>query len=52
MPENNAAVTPAEEKNEQLSPKDRLKEITAGIEEGIKQLFQTDKYKQYLNNIH
>ena len=51
MPENNAAVTPAEEKNEQLSPKDRLKEITAGIEEGIKQLFQTDKYKQYLNTM-
>lgn len=51
MPENKTAEVPAEEKTEQLSPKERLKEITANIEEGIKQLFDTDKYKQYLKTM-
>ena len=31
--------------------KDRLKEITASIEDGIKNLFQTDKYQQYLRTM-
>ena len=29
--------------------KERLKEITDGIEQGIKELFQTDRYRQYLS---
>ena len=31
--------------------KDRLKEITASIEDGIKDLFQSDKYQQYLRTM-
>lgn len=31
--------------------KDRLKEITASIEDGIKDLFQSEKYKQYLSTM-
>ena len=30
---------------------DRLKEITAGIEQGIKDLFESDKYKSYLQTM-
>ena len=30
------------------SGKERLKEITAGIENGIRELFQSEKYRQYL----
>ena len=30
----------------QISSKDRLKEITDSIESGIKDLFDSDKYKQ------
>ena len=33
------------------SNKDRLKEITASIEDGIKDLFQSDKYMQYLRTM-
>ena len=33
------------------SNKDRLKEITASIEDGIKGLFQSDKYMQYLRTM-
>ena len=33
------------------SSKDRLREITAGIEEGIKQLFDSEKYAQYLQTM-
>ena len=51
MPENKVAETPAEEKTEQLSPKERLKEITDKIEDGIKQLFDTDRYRQYLKTM-
>ena len=29
--------------------KERLKEITDGIEQGIKELFQSDRYRQYLS---
>ena len=31
--------------------KERLKEITDSIEKGIKELFQSDKYKQYLTTM-
>ena len=33
------------------SNKDRMKEITDSIEVGIKELFETDKYKQYLSTM-
>ena len=33
------------------SNKERLKEITDSIEKGIKELFESDKYKQYLMTI-
>ena len=33
------------------SNKDRLREITASIETGIKELFQSDKYAQYLRTM-
>ena len=35
----------------QISSKDRLKEITDSIESGIKDLFDSDKYKQYLTTM-
>jgi len=31
--------------------KERLKEITDSIEKGIKELFESDKYKQYLTTM-
>ena len=34
---------------ETQSNKQRLKEITDGIEQGIKELFQSDRYRQYLS---
>ena len=36
---------------EKQSGKDRIKEITAGIEQGIKDLFESDKYRQYLTTM-
>ncbi|MBQ7299811.1 MAG: DUF4316 domain-containing protein [Clostridia bacterium] len=33
---------------EKQSNKDRIKEITAGIEQGIKELFESDRYRNYL----
>lgn len=33
------------------SNKDRLKEITDGIEQGIKELFTSEKYMQYLRTM-
>ena len=33
------------------SNKDRIKEITAGIEQGIKELFESDRYRQYLSTM-
>ena len=33
------------------SMKDRLREITDGIEQGIKELFESDKYRQYLTTM-
>ena len=33
------------------SPKDRLKEITDSIERGIEELFDSDRYKQYLQTM-
>ncbi len=36
---------------EQKSSKDRLREITDSIEQGIKNLFESDKYKQYLRTM-
>ena len=36
---------------EQKSSKDRLREITEGIEQGIKDLFESEKYRQYLRTM-
>ena len=36
---------------EKQSSKDRIKEITAGIEEGIKNLFESEKYRKYLTTM-
>ena len=36
---------------EQKSSKDRLREITDSIEQGIKDLFESDKYRQYLRTM-
>lgn len=33
------------------SNKERLKEITEGIEKGIQELFESDKYRQYLSTM-
>ena len=36
---------------EKQSNQDRLKEITASIEDGIKELFQSESYAQYLQTM-
>ena len=36
---------------ENQTSKDRLREITAGIEEGIKELFQSERYTRYLQTM-
>ena len=36
---------------EKISNKDRIKEITAGIEQGIKDLFESDRYRKYLSTM-
>ena len=36
---------------EKMSNKDRIKEITAGIEQGIKDLFESDRYRKYLSTM-
>ena len=36
---------------EKQSNKDRIKEITAGIEQGIKDLFESDRYRKYLSTM-
>ena len=36
---------------EKQSNKERLKEITAGIEKGIQELFQSDRYRNYLSTM-
>ena len=36
---------------EKQSNKERLKEITAGIEKGILELFQSDRYRNYLSTM-
>lgn len=36
---------------EKLSNKDRLRQITENIEDGIKELFESDKYRQYLSTM-
>ena len=36
---------------EKQSNKDRLKEITDSIENGIKELFESEKYKNYLRTM-
>lgn len=44
--------TPPEvEQTEKKSNKERLKDITDSIENGIKELFESDKYKQYLQTM-
>ena len=37
------------ENSERQTNKERLKEITDGIEQGIKELFEIDKYRTYLS---
>ena len=37
---------------EKQSNKDRIKEITAGIEQGIKELFESDRYRKYLTTMN
>ena len=36
---------------EKKTNKERLREITEGIERGIQELFETDKYRQYLSTM-
>lgn len=36
---------------EKMNVKERLKDITDSIEQGIKELFESDKYKQYLSTM-
>ena len=36
---------------EKQSNKERIKEITAGIEQGIKELFESDRYRKYLTTM-
>ena len=36
---------------EKQSSKDRIKEIIAGIEQGIKELFESDRYRKYLTTM-
>ena len=37
--------------NENVSTKDRIKEITDKLEKGIKELFEGDKFREYLNTM-
>ena len=37
---------------EKQNPKERLKEITDSIETGIKELFESDKYRSYLQTMN
>ena len=37
--------------DQKLTNKERLREITEGIEQGIKELFESDKYQQYLSTM-
>lgn len=36
---------------QKISNKDRLLQITENIKDGIKELFESDKYRQYLSTI-
>ena len=36
---------------EKQSNKERIKEITAGIEKGIQELFESDRYRNYLTTM-
>ena len=58
MPDNQpitpAAAAPAESAATQpaaQSPQERLREITTGIEQGIQNLFQSERYAQYLRTM-
>lgn len=35
----------------ELNPQDRLKEIVESIERGIQELFESEKYRQYLKTM-
>ena len=37
--------------SEKQSSKERIKEITAGIEKGIMELFESDRYRNYLTTM-
>ena len=37
--------------SEKQSNKERIKEITAGIEKGILELFESDRYRNYLTTM-
>lgn len=44
----NMAVT---EKQPKKTNKEKLKEITDGIEQGIREVFESDKYRDYLETM-
>ena len=46
-----AAADPALSGPARLSPQERLREITAGIEQGIQDLFSSERYAQYLRTM-
>ena len=48
---NDVAQATENQQTEKKSNKERLKEITDSIENGIKELFDSDKYKQYLQTM-
>lgn len=50
MPENKVNEA-TERKEKPKSSKERLKDITDSIEAGIKELFESDKYKNYLQTM-
>lgn len=50
MPQDNKNPT-LENGESNMSAKDRLKEITDSIEKGIKEVFDSENYKQYLQTM-
>ena len=46
-----AAADPVSSRPAHLSPQERLREITAGIEQGIQELFSSERYAQYLRTM-
>ena len=44
-------VFPSEKADEKMSMKERVQEIVGKLEQGIKEVFESDKYKEYLNTM-